>query len=51
MCSCVGLWFRRKIEVIEMLLEDRDWAEGRGWMGMGMLGRGGCHPRTRLEGE
>jgi len=48
LCCCTGLWFRRKIEVIEMLLEDRDWAEGRGWMGMGMLGRDGCHPRTRL---
>jgi len=34
-----------------MLLEDRDWAEGRGWMGMGMLGRDGCHCRTRLKGE
>ena len=51
LCCDVGLWYGRKIEVIEMLLEDRDWAEGRGWMGMGMQGRDGCHSSTRLKGE
>ena len=51
LCYCVGLWYGRKIEVIEMLLENSDWAEGRGWMGMGMLGRNGCHRHTRLKVE